>query len=364
MTVLLTGITGLVGCHVAIALLQRGIRVIALARGGDGLTAESRVMRTVSAYPGWKGRKGPLSNMLVVEGNMLSENCGMDSAMCDMLKEHVDVVINCAGAISFSAPGDPVPELRVNTEGLRSVVALTERLRCGRMIHVSTAYVDKGRSNGEYRTEYERTKHDGEAILESEATALGIDAIIVRPSIVTGDVEFGFTPVFNGVYPFFRFGFDHWEELRDTSLESRLPPSFSNHASVNLVPADILGSVIARLAVDWPEHARIFTLINPREWPIVDLLSATAAYFHLHMPPSAGMRWPSPTAKLALQAEANVLFKLYEPYALASPLCLEDSESAVLSETECAALANHGAWFDALLNWGMSVGWKRIGSGS
>ncbi len=364
MTVFLTGITGLVGCHVAIALLQRGIRVIALARAGEGGSAESRVMRTVSAYPGWAGRKGPLSNMLVVEGDMLAADCGIDPDMLDMLKAHVDVVINCGGVVSFSAPGEPVPKLRVNTEGLCNVIALTKKLSCQRMIHVSTAYVDKGGRDAAYRTEYERTKHDGERMLQSQAAVCDIDAIIVRPSIVTGDCVFGFTPVFNGVYPFIRFGAEHWEHLQSTALESWLPKAFSENAGVNLVPAEVLGSLIARLAQTWPDQARIITLINPHNWPILDLFKATAEYFHQHMSSNAAPARVQVSTLQALQAEASVLFKLYESYALASPECLSDSIAAELTAEEHMAMDNRQAWFEALLDWGMAVGWNRIGAGS
>ena len=361
MTVLLTGITGLVGCHVAISLLKRGVRVIALARGGDGATPEQRVMRTLTAFPGWQGKQGSLSNVLAAEGDLLAAACGMDEGMCAMLNGHVDVVLNCAGAISFSAPGEETPELRVNTDGLVNVMDLSARLGCRRIIHVSTAYVDKGYRDGAFRTEYERTKKDGEQLLLSRASERELDAIIVRPSIVTGDCRFGFTPVFNGIYPFFRFISDRWFFLQNTSTKQWMSGAFSESAAVNLVPAGILGDVLSELVEAWPAGAKIFSLINPNDWSIPDLLEATAAHFHKHPPPSGTSVSRAIFQMAAVQAEARVLFDLYEPYAAASPRLMADSEAVLLSPEASGALENRDQWLQALLDWGMTVGWKRVG---
>jgi nucleoside-diphosphate-sugar epimerase len=360
MTVLLTGITGLVGCHVAIALLQRGIRVIALARGGEGQSAENRAMRTLSAYPGWAGKAAALSNMLVVEGNLLSVGCGISPDMRTMLRDHVDVVLNCAGAITFSAPGDPDPELRVNTDGLSHVIELASMLKCRRLIHVSTAYVDQGSAGAGYRTEYERTKHVGEKLLLSRVADSDLDAVIVRPSIVTGDCRFGFTPVFNGIYPFFRFAFDRWSFLRDVSVSSWLPTVLQAASSTNLVPAGVLGDVIVGLAEAWPRDSRIFTFINPSDWPVSELLHDAADYFHVHMESGRSPLLVSPLKASTVRAEFGILSKVYRPYAAASPTVMNDSDSVVLTEPQSALLRDRQQWLHALLDWGMKVGWKRI----
>ncbi len=42
---LITGATGLLGSHIAAALLQGGYPVVALARGKNGLSGEQRVLR-------------------------------------------------------------------------------------------------------------------------------------------------------------------------------------------------------------------------------------------------------------------------------------------------------------------------------
>jgi nucleoside-diphosphate-sugar epimerase len=97
----------------------------------------------------------------------------------------------------------------VNVAGTERMVALAERARSlgarGRFVHVSTAYVH-GRCSGvaresgpsqppEFRNTYEQTKH----LAEQVVARLG-DAAIVRPSIVVGDSQTGWTSSFNVVY--------------------------------------------------------------------------------------------------------------------------------------------------------------------
>ncbi len=85
--------------------------------------------------------------------------------------------------------------------------AIAERGRLRRVVHVSTAYV-AGRHDGRFhehdhavgqtfRNSYEHSKYHAEALLREQ---YDLPLAIVRPSIVVGDSQSGWTPTFNVIY--------------------------------------------------------------------------------------------------------------------------------------------------------------------
>jgi thioester reductase-like protein len=358
MTAFLTGITGLVGCHAAIAMLRSGIRVVAAARRRGPVSAEHRVMKILRAYPGWDDQAGPLSQILTVEGNLLDALCGIESHVLDMLAGSVDVIVHCAGIVSFTSHSDDGTGLRVNTEGVEHVIQLACKLRCKRIIHISTAYVDGSDSLTGYRSDYEETKHTGEKILAEQTRKQGIEAITIRPSIVTGDRSFGFTPTFNGLYPFFRFGAEQWNILQHISPAEWLSPEFYQHATVNLIPAELLGAAIAATAGNWPAAATTFTMVNPQDWPVRDVVHIVAEHLRQRMSnDDAPLQRPRSSYS---PEDAGSLFTIYEPYVLAAPRVQKDSEPMPAVAEGMETLDNNPEWIQALLDWGIKVGWKAI----
>jgi len=360
MTALVTGSTGLVGCHAAIALLESGERIVALVRRRQGQPAEDRVLGTLGAYPGWNGRTAPLSDVLTVEGDMLAGSCGMDAGTLAMLKSHVDVIVNCAGEVSFDTGPAGNAALDVNTVGVGNVVDLARRLQCRRILHVSTAYVNREPGQGGYRTPYEQTKLEGERILVARTADAGVEAIIVRPSIVTGDRTYGYTPTFNGLYPFFLFGADYWPVLRHLDPAEWFPEELYAKAAVNLVPGELLGRAIAQLARDRPARRAVVTFVNPRDWPVRDLAHITAGHLRAHAPAvnPSGAPLPGPAAFPSTQGAR--LLEVYQPYFFVRPRRAEWSDPGGRASEELGALTNAPEWIRALLDWGMKVNWQTI----
>jgi len=139
--------------------------------------------------------------------------------------------------------------------------------RLERFLHVSTAYVSGAYpgtfrerqlvAGQEFRNTYEQTKWEAEQII---AEADDLAPAVVRPSIVMGESDSGWTPAFNVLYwplrAFSRGLFHHVPALAD--------------GRVDVVPVDYVADGIVYL-LDRAE-AGVFNLVAGRDAPTVEEL--------------------------------------------------------------------------------------------
>jgi dihydroflavonol-4-reductase len=105
---LVTGATGILGSHVALALLKRGRSVKALRRGSSNLTDMQKLF---SHY----GERHLADRIVWVDGDL------DDSYSLEQCLEEVEHVYHCAGYVSFDAR-DREQLFRVNERGTRNIV--------------------------------------------------------------------------------------------------------------------------------------------------------------------------------------------------------------------------------------------------
>ena len=156
--ILFMGATGFVGKVALSMLLQRygseleSIYVLS-RRGSYGSASrrfEDQIATSEPFNPLWEqlGRDRAASFLKakcqVLDGDIISVLCGLSSSQLQQLKGKVQVVINCAGLVSFN-PSLEVG-LNVNTLGVRNVVQVCQALEVP-LVHVSTAFV-AGNRNG------------------------------------------------------------------------------------------------------------------------------------------------------------------------------------------------------------------------
>jgi long-chain acyl-CoA synthetase len=207
-TVLLTGATGFVGMEVLARVLEQTDRdVIALVRADDDAGAQARVdeLLTTLVAPGGRpyGRR-----VHALAADLESPGLGLSTAARERIASQITAVVHCAASISFTlALADA---RRINVEGTRSLVELALQARdrgvLERFVHVSTAYVAGDRiglvseHDGDvgqgFRNTYERTKLEAEEVVRDS----GLPAAIVRPSVIVGDSDTGWTQAFNVIY--------------------------------------------------------------------------------------------------------------------------------------------------------------------
>jgi thioester reductase-like protein len=206
---LLTGATGFVGTAVLARILERTERrVVVPIRAGSQSEADGRLealMRTMCTRPGqYTGRVRAVCADLTRPGLGLAGTRGW-------IADHVDEIIHCAASVAFNLS---LAESRaINVEGTRRVLDLAHDCAAGgdglrRMTCVSTAYVAGDRHGYAEETElnvgqgfhnaYEQSKQEAERLVSGERDRLPLT--VVRPSIVVGERETGWTSSFNVMY--------------------------------------------------------------------------------------------------------------------------------------------------------------------
>jgi thioester reductase-like protein len=206
-SVLLTGATGFLGMETLARLLERGERVEAIVRAGDQAEANARLAATLELVGAGPSAAGLVS---AVPGELTRPGLGLSRRDEERLRSEVNLVVHCAASVSWDLT---LPQARdINVIGTRRVLELAEEIsvrgHLDRLVHVSTAYV-AGRHRGSFaetdlmvgqrfRNTYEQAKAEGELVVRRFAERLPI--AVVRPSIVVGESDSGWTPAFNVIY--------------------------------------------------------------------------------------------------------------------------------------------------------------------
>ncbi len=208
-TVLLTGATGFVGMELLARYLERSERpVLTIVRARTDEDARERIDAVLENLFGY--RAGAYADRVTaVAGDMTAPRLGLDSVRWDWLAAQSTMIVHCAASVSF---GLSLDEARaINVEGTRRMLQLAGRAQqlgvLERYGQVSTAYVagthagrffesdlDVGQS---FHNSYEQSKFESEQLVRSQP---GLPFTIMRPSIVVGDRNSGWTAAFNVLY--------------------------------------------------------------------------------------------------------------------------------------------------------------------
>jgi thioester reductase-like protein len=207
--VLLTGATGFVGMELLARYLERSDRrVIALVRASGPEAAQARIDAVLENLFGARAYEH-CDRVEAVAADMTAPDLGLTDDMRDRIAERVTTIVHAAASVSFTLGID---EARlINLEGTRRMLELAElaRERGGLDCygHISTAFVagthdgtfaecdlDLGQS---FHNAYEQSKFEAEQLVRSHQE---LPWRIMRPSIVVGDRNNGWTAAFNVLY--------------------------------------------------------------------------------------------------------------------------------------------------------------------
>jgi long-chain acyl-CoA synthetase len=296
-TLLMTGATGFVGMELLARVLeQTDYDVVALVRADDDHAAQARVdeLLTTLVAPGTRPHRG---RVRALAADLESPGLGLSPLAREKLAGSIRSVVHCAASVSFTLPLDEAR--RINVEGTREIVKLASqayaRGNLERFVHVSTAYVAGDRAgliseqDGDvgqgFRNTYERTKLEAEQLV----TESGLPAAIVRPSVIVGDSQTGWTQAFNVIYwPLQAFA---------RGLFPTVPGDPG--ASLDIVPVDTVANALLEL-LRGPVRGGAFHIVAGDEAPSnAELATMAAEAFDAEPPVFVGPGEDEEAEKLA-----------------------------------------------------------------
>lgn len=267
MSLLLTGGTGFLGMELIARLLDSDDppEIFMAVRARDEVAAEARIAEVLAQL--YETVPASAACLRAVPADLTQPNLGISTSQRATLATHVDRVAHCAASIAFTLP---LGEARaVNVEGTGGMVELARGLpRLEQFVHVSTAYVS-GRLRGafreshvggcDFRNTYERSKMEAELLV---AMASDLPTAIVRPSIVVGESDSGWTSAFNVLYwPLQAFA---------RGLLDRVPAD--PMGIVDTVPVDYVAALIERVAFTTGVTGRFHAVAGDTALTVAELI--------------------------------------------------------------------------------------------
>jgi thioester reductase-like protein len=312
--VLLTGATGFVGMELLARYLERSERrVVALVRAEGREAAGARIDGVLDNLFGWRARDHR-ARVEAVAADMTLPGMGLAARTREQLAERVTTIVHSAASVSF---GLPLDEARaVNLEGTRHMLELAGRgCELGvleRYAHISTAYVagthagrfferdlDVGQG---FHNSYEQSKYEAEQLVRGRPE---VPFTIMRPSIVVGDRNSGWTSAFNVLY---------WP-LRALARGVFAAVPASPSAPVDVVSIDYVADAIAELCEGAGDAGQTYHLTaGPQASTMGEIVSFASGYFHRPgpklVPPGEFASVENSVAQSAL-AEGQVYFPYF-----------------------------------------------------
>jgi len=312
--VLLTGATGFVGMEVLARYLERSDRqIICLVRGDSAEAANARlgaVMEnlfgdTASLYS---------SRVEAIPADLTAAGLGLSPRTRERVANEVSTIVHSAASVSFSMT---IEEARaVNVEGTRRMLEFATLAQqsggLDRYAQVSTAYV-AGTFQGRFaeadldvgqgfRNSYEQSKFEAEQMVRARGGEL--PWMILRPSIIVGHRDSGWTNAFNVLY---------WP-LRALSVGMfRTIPAIPD-SLVDVVSVDFVADAIHALCEGQSPAGQTYHLTaGPAASTMGEIAAMASRYFRRPMPnvvhPSEFVADAASASQAALDAG-----KIYFPY--------------------------------------------------
>jgi thioester reductase-like protein len=276
-TLLVTGVTGLLGSYLVRDLALEGRDLAVIVRRDRKHPASRRVESLMHDWERLLGRTLPRPR--VIEGDLTAARCGLDDATVAWVADHCEEMLHNAASLTFrgaDAEGEP---WKTNVQGTRHVLDLCQAAGIGHLHHVSTAYVcglrdgvvgenelDVGQ---EFGNDYERSKVEAERLVRD---ADHLDTVTVhRPSIIVGDSRTGFTSTYHGLFAILHLGHTL---LTRVPLGSTSGPALlaligvEGHHGKNFVPVDWVSAVITHAVQTPAARGNTYHLTHPQPLPM------------------------------------------------------------------------------------------------
>jgi thioester reductase-like protein len=297
--VLLTGATGFVGMELVARWLERSDRdVTAIVRAHDDVGARARIDELLDDLfaeraEEYRGR------VRAVAGDVTAPGLGLSAATRDELAERSSTIVHSAASVSFTLPLDEART--INLDGTRRVLELARLAdRRGGLDcfgHISTAYVagdhagrfaetDLDLGQG-FHNSYEQSKFEAEQLVAGS----DLPTRVMRPSIIVGERDSGWTAAFNVLY---------WP-LRALSrgVFAAIPAYPSS--PVDVVSIDYVADAVHALCEETGDGGTYHLIAGPHASTMSEICGIASRYFRR---PAPRVVPPAEFAKLPLSGVA------------------------------------------------------------
>jgi long-chain acyl-CoA synthetase len=364
--VLITGATGFVGREILTRYLERTDRCIyALVRADDAEGADQRLRDGIREATGTDVADS--ERLVAVPGDVQQPGLGLADPDREELAADVSDVIHSAASVSFTLSLDE--SRSINVEGTRNVVDFAARCAdrgdgLHRLCYVSTAYV-AGTHEGEFgeddlavgqefRNSYEQSKYEAERLVRKRARRLPVQ--IVRPSIVVGERDSGWTGSFNVLYAPLKM-------FRKAGGVSLLPAE--PDAPVDVVPVDYVADGIFELSTSAdPVDNRTYHLVAGRDASTIERLVRLAARRLRRreprlIPPRSYRELVHPVLVRAVSGRRKKMLKKLETFFPYMSARVRYSDARTRRRLEPAGIepVSVDSYFDRLITFAERAGW-------
>lgn len=379
--ILLTGGTGFLGSHIAIALLQEGYEVVLLARGKGGFSAEARIGQILD----WFGLEMSARQKLrVIEAKLSEPELGLSPETYAHLCAAVDETVHCASDTSFSEKRRAEVESG-NISALQNILDLASRSGCFFFHHLSTAYA-AGKTDGLCREElsraasfhnvYEETKCRGEWLAQEKCRDKGIRLNIYRPSIVYGDSRTGRSLLFNALYYPVKTAL-FLKKLYERDIHEKggkkaaemgirlegdgwihLPIRIevASGGGVNLVPVDFFADAFMALFEEGL-GGEIFHIVNSKLKKIEDIVEFARRLYHLKGVETCPAEEFMIKPRNALEVLFDSYLEAYNPYMRDTRTFSTENSNPVIQKRGLACPEFDFPIFERCMSFAVDSGW-------
>jgi len=353
-TVLLTGITGNLGSWLAVEMLRHGKKVLALMRDQNSKAAARRLNRILDIAGGRELK----DNIEIINGDICKKELGLESDTKSL--KRISKIVHCAACTKFLGD-DGESHQTMNVQGTLNVLELASHLSVP-LVHVSSAYI-AGKRTGvvkeneidigqSFNNIYENTKCRSEMLVHNWAQLNSMPTVILRPSIVMGDTQYGRTVHFASLYDYMRVLTLIAPRLGKNCIRVAAKPDVTK----NIIPVDYFAKVasyIINCNIPGTYH-----ITNPVPLTMKDFGQIFSRIFGFN-------RYKLVKADSFLSHKPNRIERLiqkatsvYNPYMLSEPVFDRTNTDAVLAGSEIELPSMNLPYFKKLLDYACSVNWR------
>lgn len=379
-TILLTGVTGVLGKRFAYELAKRGHRIICPVRAGSEAEARQRFEKLVAflkeIYADFD--EAVIPRFDPVPGDVRQKRLGLPKTVAeDAARFHVEEIWHLAALLDLTESRSQ-DVYDTNLGGTLNVLDLMREFRIPRLHYVSTfgasgkihegvAREMPGIKPPSFRNTYERTKWEAERHVWQAQIRGDISATIYRPSIVVGDSTHGRYEQFN----VFNHPFDVTSRVRrklcekqkldaaKACLKYEMRISGDSNATLNIIPMDFAIDTIMKIYEAPGSMGRVYHVVNPNP-PSLRLMMEI---FKRHEPWD-GLRWepvnPEGPFNNAYEKFLNRQIAFLAPYLLGEAIYDYSNVQAILAFHGGLPPIDNQAFLGAISRRGFRHGWQEV----